>query len=81
MVIRKQIDAVFENGIFRPLRDNVLKLTDGQQVRLVVEADEPAQDVLALARKVYSGLSDDEIDEIEQIALSRGHFFGDRKSG
>ena len=43
-----------------------------------VETTEPSSDddVLAMAARVYAGLADDDIDEIEQIALNRGDFFG-----
>jgi predicted DNA-binding antitoxin AbrB/MazE fold protein len=71
-------DAVFENGIFRPLTPPDAEIDDGQQVRLVVE---PASktDVLQLATHVYDGLSEEEIDSIEQIALDRRDFFEDNR--
>lgn len=34
--------------------------------------------MLKLAEKVYEGLSEDDIDEIERIALDRSNFFGER---
>lgn len=34
------------------------------------------EDLLELAAKVYQGLSDEQINEIEQIALNRRSFFG-----
>ena len=34
--------------------------------------------LLALAGEVYEGLSDRQIDEIEQVALDRRDFFGER---
>ncbi len=66
-------EAVFENGVFRPL-ELPTALADGQRVRLIVEAGEPT-DVLALAAWVYEGLSEAEIKEIERIALDRRDFF------
>lgn len=71
------IDAIYENGTFRPIQRELLKLSDGQQVRITVE-DESEPDVLRLAARVYEGLSSEEIDEIERIALNRGDFFGGR---
>ncbi len=35
-----------------------------------------AEDPLVLATRVYEGLSRDQIDEVERIALDRRHFFG-----
>lgn len=64
-------EAIFQNGAFRPVRP-VSSIAEGQQVRLVVEVEE---DVLNLAADVYEGLSDDEINEVEKIALARRDFF------
>jgi predicted DNA-binding antitoxin AbrB/MazE fold protein len=75
------IDAVFENGVLKPLED--LHFTDGQQVRITVEMKKkPSADanagqtarVLELAAKVYEGLSAQEIDEIEK-AIERRPLF------
>jgi len=56
-----------------------LQLFEGQKVRLIIEP--PAQSAtspLDLAAQVYEGLSDNQIDEIERIALDRDDFFGER---
>ena len=73
--MRQTLDAVYENGVFRPL--NHPKLPDGQHVQLIVEmpSESSPDDVLALAAKVYEDLSDERIREIEQIALDRRNFF------
>ena len=73
--MRQTLAAVYEDGVFRPL--NRPKLSDGQHVQLIVEmASEPSpDDILALAAKVYEDLSDEQIREIEQIALDRRDFF------
>lgn len=63
-------DAVYENGIFRPLEPLPAHLAEGQQVRIVVETDTP-EDILRLAARVYAGLSEQEIQEVEKIALDR----------
>ena len=65
--------ALLEDGVFQPLTDMTPTIPEGQQVRLVVE---PMPDVLELATRVYEGLSDLEIDEIEAVALDRRGFFG-----
>jgi hypothetical protein len=43
----------------------------------VEASSESAEDVIELAAQVYEGLSDEEMDEIERIALDRGDFFRD----
>jgi hypothetical protein len=39
----------------------------------------PPEELLRLAAQVYEGLSPDEIDEVERIALDRSHFFDGRE--
>ena len=73
------LDAVFENGACRLLEPASLQFSEGQHVRLTVETEAATEDVLALAQEVYAGLSDEEIDEIERIALDRRPLFGDRE--
>ena len=34
--------------------------------------------LMKLAEKIYEGLSEEDIDEIERIALDRSNFFGER---
>ena len=66
-------EAVFENGVFRPLERLPVALIEGQLVRLVVELEQPQTDALSLIGQVYQGLSEEEISEIERIALNRRH--------
>ena len=78
--MKQTMDAVYENGVFRPL--NPPKLSEGQHVRIVIETsfEESSDDLLELAARVYEGLSDDDIDSIEKmIAHGRRDFSGDRK--
>ena len=70
-MMSQTLQAVFENGGFRLLESPTVPLSEGQRVRLIVEPDAAPDDVLALAAQVYDGLSEREIDEIEQIALDR----------
>jgi predicted DNA-binding antitoxin AbrB/MazE fold protein len=72
------LNAVYEKGVFRPLQHP--DIAEGQQVRLVVETSAPLSpdEILELAGQVYEGLSEQEIDEIEEIALDRKNFFGER---
>jgi predicted DNA-binding antitoxin AbrB/MazE fold protein len=76
------IDAIFENGGFRLLETPDPPLSEGQQVRLLIETPSKNRndDLLELAAEVYDGLSGEQIDEIEQMALNRRVFFGDRNS-
>jgi predicted DNA-binding antitoxin AbrB/MazE fold protein len=72
--MKQAIDAVYENGVFKPVHPDQIHIPNGQHVTLVVDNDllpEP----LRLAASVYEGLSSEEIDEIEKIALDRSRFF------
>lgn len=73
------LNAIYENGTFRPIHRDSLKLLDGQQVQITVD-DELEPETLQLAARVYDGLSPDQIDEIERISLQRSNFFGGRSA-
>jgi predicted DNA-binding antitoxin AbrB/MazE fold protein len=73
------LDAVFEDGGFKPLDSASLPFSEGQRVKLTVEVTPETEDNLVeLAGQVYEGLSETDIDEIEGLALDRGNFFHDR---
>ena len=70
------IDAVFIDGNFKPLNGARITLAEGQRVRLIVETPPDSdKDLVELAGQVYEGLSDDQVDEIETIAVDRSNFF------
>jgi predicted DNA-binding antitoxin AbrB/MazE fold protein len=60
------IEAVYEHGGFRVIAPADLELAEGQKVRLVIEPIEKPDDVLALATRVYEGLTDEQIDSLER---------------
>lgn len=72
----KDVDAIYENGTFRPVGADI-PLPDGTRVRLSVELLDAPQngDVLDLAANVYAGLSEQDIADVEQIATDRTDFF------
>ncbi len=76
------IEAIYQNGMFKPLKPVSEEITDGEKVKLVVETvieNEEENSIMKLAANFYEGLSEEDIDEIEKIALDRSNFFGDRK--
>ena len=74
------VEAIYEKGVFRPLE--IPDISDGLKVRLEVETlpESSVEDLLELAAKVYGNLSDEQIDEIEQIAFDRDELFGNKSS-
>ena len=77
--MKQTIDAIYENGTFRPVQTDAVHIPEGQRVRVTIsDVEEP--EALRLAAQVYDGLSNQEIDEIEQISLDRSRFFGTRSA-
>jgi hypothetical protein len=73
-VSNQQILATYANGTFRPVDPESLQLSEGQNVMLTVEPVDRATYILGLARQVYAGLSDEEIEAIEQAIRRRPLF-------
>lgn len=65
------IEAVYERGSFRAVAPADLELAEGQKVRLVVQPLEEPGDMLALAARVYEGLTDEHIDSFERHMARR----------
>ena len=67
----KTLEAVYEDGVLKPLADP--GLADNQRVivdiRLPMERD--AESELGAWRRVYEGLSESDVAEVEAIALNR----------
>lgn len=72
------IEAIYQNGIFKPLNPILEDITEGEKVKLVVETEE-INPIMKLAENFYEGLSQEDVEEIEKVALDRSNFFGDRK--
>lgn len=77
-MLSRAVNAVFEKGVFRPLEPLDQTVTEGQEVRLVVEIPESSKSILDLVTQVYDGLSPEDVNAVEQIALQRDNFFNDR---
>jgi predicted DNA-binding antitoxin AbrB/MazE fold protein len=73
------IEAVYERGVFRPVETNP-HFTEGQRVHLTVETEE-RPDIVQLAAQVYAGLTEEERNAVEAIALDRRNFFSARETG
>jgi predicted DNA-binding antitoxin AbrB/MazE fold protein len=62
------LEAIYENGNFRPLK--APQLAEGQFVQLVIQSQSATSpdEILLIAASVYEGLSEPEIQAVEQIA-------------
>jgi predicted DNA-binding antitoxin AbrB/MazE fold protein len=72
--VKTSVDAVFQDGVFKPVSPP--GLPEGERVRLTVErvAQAKPEDILKLASRVYEGLSQGDIDEVEDMARHRALF-------
>lgn len=53
-----------------------LPFAEGQRVKLTVETPAETQDnLMELATQVYDGLTEEEVNEVERLALDRSSFF------
>jgi predicted DNA-binding antitoxin AbrB/MazE fold protein len=79
-MIATTYEAVFEHGVFRLLTPLQTPLAEGQAVRIMVDPVEPEspEAILDLATRVYSGFSEQEIEELEATILDRSNFTKDR---
>lgn len=74
------IEVIYQNGMFKPLNPILDEIQEGEKMEIIVKDKKLSPDeMLQLAGQVYEGLSDEDINEIEKIALDRSNFFGDRK--
>jgi hypothetical protein len=74
VVILKQLDVKADDKGYFIENTTIERITLAPE-----EALPPGNDGLSLLTQVYEGLSPEEIDEIEQIALDRSRFFTDRE--
>ncbi len=74
------IEAIYQNGMFKPLSPVSKEILEGEKIKITIEDKKLSpEEMLELASQVYAGLSEEDIDEIEKIAFDRTNFFGDRK--
>lgn len=72
----KTVEAIFENGVFKPVTP--LNISEHKRVTLIIEYNkEEVLDILSLASVIYDGLSPQDIEDIETLALDRSHFSRD----
>jgi predicted DNA-binding antitoxin AbrB/MazE fold protein len=65
---------VYEGGVLKPL--TALGLREHQRVRVTIDvaADEPPDEALRAWLGVYDGLAEEDVEEVEAIALDRRRF-------
>lgn len=74
--MKHSVDAVYERGSLKLLEP--VDLEEGQRVRVELHTEEP-EDPLEILAGVYDGLSEQEIDVVEDAILNRRPLFGGRE--
>ncbi len=77
---KQTFDAVYQNGAFHLIGARPPNLEEGHRVQLVVEDAIPngaERTNLDFAAQVYDGLTEEEISEVERIAMDRSRFFSE----
>lgn len=68
------IEAIYENGVFRPLDQVDGALVEGQHVKLTLQPLSAGESSLKLLEDFYEGLSEEDIQEIEKVMLDRSNW-------
>lgn len=76
----KTIDAIYENGVLRPLEPIDIKEHTRVRITLEVEAErqKKIEEILELAWESYEGLSEEQLSIMESARLSKTLFFPER---
>ncbi|MCZ7567816.1 MAG: antitoxin family protein [Ardenticatenaceae bacterium] len=76
--MERVLEAIYTNGVLKPLES--LDLPEDQRVVITIHVPEPEEPDEALQAwgQVFAGLSEQDIAEIERIALDRSHFMDQR---
>ena len=76
MKMSKTIEAIYENGVLKPLDQVPLK--EHQRVTLILQDARPvSEDILDLASRVFKNFSKKDVQELDAIILDRSHFSRD----
>lgn len=67
-------EAVYEDGVLKPLQDPGLPDHHRFSVRVQELGETKVADDLAAWHRVYAGLTDDDLAAVEEIALDRSRF-------
>lgn len=70
------IEAIYENGTFRPIDPLDGSIDEGQHVQLTVRVVTGAdgEDPLGMLTNFWDGMSEEEIEEVESIMLDRSNW-------
>ncbi len=79
-MMNQPLDAIYENGVFRPLQPIGHEIKEGEKVSLRVHTVADALQALEELTHIFDGLPEEEIQEIENIALKRSRRSGPQQA-
>lgn len=68
------LEAIYEDGVLKPLEDPGLAEHEHVFLEVRSAAEDEATATLQAWHGVLEGLSDEDVDEVQRIALDRAHF-------
>jgi len=72
------LEVIYRDGVFTPLKPPDLLEDQRLKITLHIPEGKRVNPSLAAWQAVYAGLSEDDIAEIETLALNREHFAPER---
>lgn len=70
--MNQTIEAIYENGVFRPLGEISVEFKEGEKVKITVKTvDHIEENGLNLTEKYFKGLSEEDIDKVITHALDQ----------
>ena len=70
--MNQTIEAVYEDGVFKPVNPITIEIEEGEMVKIVVKTEEHFEESsVDLAEKYFKGLSEDDIDKVITHALDQ----------
>ncbi len=70
--MNQTIEAVYEDGVFKPVNPITIEIEEGEKVKIVVKTEDHCEEAsVDLAEKYFKGLSEDDIDKVITHALDQ----------
>ncbi len=70
--MNQTIEAVYEDGVFKPVNPITIELAEGEKVKIVIKTEGHFEESsVDLAEKYFKGLSEEDIDKVITHALDQ----------
>jgi predicted DNA-binding antitoxin AbrB/MazE fold protein len=70
--MNQTIEAIYEDGVFKPVEKISVKIEEGEKVILVIKSEDHVEETgISLTEKYFKGLSEEDIDKVITHALDQ----------